>query len=98
MSLPEEFLPYVHNLDEHTRGIYLEIPAAKVVFFQAVFEAYEGLGTVRTIDIGKSLVCLVTTDTMLSDCFAALAALKAQVPWRFSSETHDLDYLLSQVE
>lgn len=83
----------LHQLDPHTFGIYLEVPAAKVVFFQAVFETYEGLGTVRTIDIGRSLVCLVTTDSQLEQCLAALESLKARVPWRFSEQRIDLDFI-----
>jgi len=72
----------VHCLDSETCLIYLEVPGAKVVLLQAFFELYEGLGTVRTIDIKKSQVCIITTPSFVSDCMMVLEELKYQVPWR----------------
>jgi len=72
------------QLDPHTWGIYLEVPGSKVVLLQALFELYEGLGTVRTIDIKRSLVCVMTTNTLLEQCLSALQELRSEVPWRFA--------------
>ncbi len=70
------------ELDSHTLAIYLEVPGNKVVLLQGIFENYEGLATVRTLDIRKSLVCILTTRSVREDCMAALEGIKELVPWR----------------
>ena len=70
------------HLDSEAIALYLEIPGRKVVELQAYFDLYEGLGVVRTIDIQNSLVCIITTPTMLEKCSAALNALRETIPWR----------------
>ena len=72
----------VDNLDEWTRAIYLEVPSAKIVLFQAYFELFEGLGIVRTLSVRRSLVCVLTTRDCLQDCFRVLSALRPEIPWR----------------
>lgn len=72
--------PYV--LDDQTVVIYLLVPGSQVVLLQAFFEAYEGIGTVRTLDIRSSLVCVLTTPSMLEDCRALLNSIRDRVEWR----------------
>lgn len=67
-------------LDSYTDIVYLEVPATKVVLLQAFFELYEGLGTVRTLDLKKSLLCILTTQ--LDDCLEALRNVQEAVEWR----------------
>lgn len=69
-------------LDDVTRVVYLEIPPSKVALFQAHFELYEGVGTVRTLDVRQSLVCVMTTQDMLTDCLSVLESLRESIPWR----------------
>ena len=68
--------------DELTPVVYLEVPTPKVVLFQAFFELYEGLGLVRTLDMRKNLLCVITTDSQLAECCNALFELKAQTDWK----------------
>jgi hypothetical protein len=68
--------------DEITPIIYLEIPPTKVVLFQAFFELYEGLGLVRTLDMRKNLICVITMDSQLAECCNALEAIKSQIDWK----------------
>ena len=81
------------QLDPHTCAFYLHLPGSKVVLLQAFFELYEGLATVRTIDIRRSLVCVLTTPQLAQECRNALEALRDQNPWRFApppaAETSD---------
>lgn len=70
------------SLDEVTRVVYLEVPPSKVALFQANFELYEGVGTVRTLDVRQSLVCVMTTQDMLPDCLSVLENLRESIPWR----------------
>jgi len=79
------------KLDDHTYGIFLEVPGSKVVHLQAYFEIHEGVGTVRTMDIRRSLVCILTTTDMLDDCIAILTAIRKNVPWRDVSCPDDVD-------
>ncbi|NDC37925.1 MAG: DUF4911 domain-containing protein [Proteobacteria bacterium] len=72
----------VDPLDDMTRVIYLEVPSAQIVQFQAFFEIFEGVGIVRTLSVRKSLVCILTTADCLAECFRILAALAATIPWR----------------
>ena len=62
------------QIDQATYAFYLEVAGSKVVLLQAFFELYEGLGTVRTIDIRRSLICVLTTPTQLHQCREALEA------------------------
>ena len=73
------------KLDEHTWAMFLEVPPARVVLLQAVFEIYEGLGTVRTIGVERPVVCVLTPDGLLDECFLALNSLREQTSWRLLS-------------
>ena len=69
-------------LDTNTLALYLELAPSKVVLFQAIFESYEGLATVRTVDKSGCLICLLTTSDMLTECQEVLESLREQVGWR----------------
>jgi Domain of unknown function (DUF4911) len=68
-------------IDTGTCAFYLIVPSEKVVLLQAFFELYEGVGIVRTLNLRRSLVCILTTPSMLGDCRAALEAIRSMVPW-----------------
>ena len=72
---------YPDKLDSDTHILYLKVPGSKVVYLQGIFEIYEGVGTVRTLDIKKSLVSVLTTTDMLSECFNILESIKDEVGW-----------------
>ena len=72
----------VDELDEWTRAIYLEVPSAQIVLFQAYFELFEGLGIVRTLSVRRSLICILTTRDCTAECFRVLSALHSEIPWR----------------
>lgn len=76
----------IRQLDDHCVAIYLEVPGSQVVELQAYFEMYESLGTVRTLDIKNSSVCILTTTSLCDECLAALDNLKARIPWRFGED------------
>lgn len=76
----------IDKLDEHCLAIYLEIPGSQIVVLQAYFDHYESVGIVRTLSVAKSLVCILTTPSMLKDCFAILNAIRDTVAWRFTDK------------
>lgn len=70
------------DLDGCAVALYVEVPGTKVVLFQAFFDMYEAIGIVRTIDIRRSQVCVLTTKDQLKDCMDLLEAVREYVPWR----------------
>lgn len=77
-------------LDDETRVVYLEIPSSLVVLFQVLIELYEGIGTVRTIDLRRSLVCVITTNSMLADLSRLLLSIEKELPLRIVPPTPEL--------
>ena len=69
-------------LDDQTYALYLQVPGPNVVLLQAVSETFEGLGTVRTIDIKRSIVCVLTTTSQLEECLRLLDSLAETIGWR----------------
>jgi hypothetical protein len=84
--------PSIH-VDDETRVLALEVPGSKVVLLQAFFELYEGPGAVRTVDIKNSLLCIITTPSLLDACLEVLNAIQPVVHWRFATEigTHAVE-------
>lgn len=69
------------ELDANTVILYLKVAGSQVVMFQAIFETYEGIGTVRTIDIRSSLISIITPKDQVSDCQRLLASIRKEIPW-----------------
>lgn len=74
--------PLPEKLDEHACALYLEVPGPQLVALQGYFETYEGVGLVRTLDIRRSLVCILTTPGMLDDCLKLLEGLESEIGWK----------------
>ena len=81
------------EIDDHARAIFLELPPSDVVLLQALIESYEGVATVRTIDLKRSLVCVVTTASLLGTTIEVLQGLKPNVRWRAVPPPPQQDYL-----
>ncbi len=74
------------QLDEIAIAIFIKLPASKVAFLQSLLETYEGLGTVRTLDVKNSLIAIITTSEQLSLCQQLLNEIKPQVSWVYATE------------
>lgn len=74
------------QLDEFAIAIFLKLPASKVAFLQSLLETYEGLGTVRTLDVKNSLIAVITTTSQLATCEEVLNQIKPQVSWSYATE------------
>ncbi|NLF24173.1 MAG: DUF4911 domain-containing protein [Deltaproteobacteria bacterium] len=74
--------PAWRELDSHTSVVFLHVPAAKLVVLQALFETYEGLGLVRTLDMRRGLISILAAPDMQQDCTALLKAVWEQTGWR----------------
>ena len=69
------------QLDDQTRAIYLKIPGPQVVLLQAIFELYEGPGTILTLDIRRGLICILTTNSMMDLCRKILHEVSDLIQW-----------------
>jgi hypothetical protein len=69
------------QLDPNTVAYYLEIPRNQVVLLQTYFELYDGVGTVRTLEGDRAVVCVLTTPSMAKDCREVLEGIREQVTW-----------------
>lgn len=77
--------------DTETCLLFLNVPGNQVVLFQAFFELYEGLATVRTIDIRRSEVMLITTPSSLPEVLQILEAIDGTVSWNFIEPPKDFN-------
>ena len=70
------------SLDSQAEALYLTVPPARVVLLQALFESYEGVALVRTLDTAASLMCVCTTPSQREVCTRILESVKESIPWR----------------
>ena len=62
------------------------MPGSRVAFLQSLFESYEGVGSVRTIDIQRGEVIIMTTPDQLAECKKILEDEKKQLKWSADSQ------------
>ncbi len=60
--------------------IYLEIPPEDIAYVKFIFESYEGVGIIRTVDRKKAVIVLMAVDDFLSTARSILTSLKNEVP------------------
>jgi hypothetical protein len=70
------------RVDNQTVVFYLELPREKVVLLQALFESYEGVATVRTLNLEQCLVAVMTTPSMERTCSLLLSSVSELLQWR----------------
>lgn len=79
-------VPRALFLDDQTAVFYLTLQSSQIVIFQALIESYEGMGTVRTVDVQRSLIALITPCSQVADCQRLLAGLKKEVRWECAAD------------
>lgn len=81
------------------REIYLQVQPGDIGFAQAVFESYEGVGIIRTLDRKKAIIVLLVPDDFLSTARSILASLKSEVPLAEIPRPADIgeDWLLREL-
>jgi hypothetical protein len=55
-------------LDNFTVTTRISIPIHSIVYFQACFESYEGIGIVRTIDKEQGIIEIIATKDTYKEC------------------------------
>lgn len=84
MNYPDEAL----YCDDKSATIFLEVDRKDIVFFQGLFESYEGVGTVRTMDQHQGLLTILSTPDMVKTALEVLNSLPSSVSWRFVTHLH----------
>ena len=75
------------NIEEDiAKIIYLRVPEENLVLLQGIFESYEGLAIVRTVDVPKSLISIIATKDTLKDTISLLDSIKDLVGWQTVSD------------
>lgn len=59
--------------------IYLEIPPEEIAYVKFIFESYEGVGIIRTVERKKAVIVLMAMDDFLSTARSILTSLKNEV-------------------
>jgi hypothetical protein len=62
--------------------IYLEMPPEHIAYVKFIFESYEEVGIVRTVDRQKSIIVLLTMPDFNGVARAILDSIKNDVPLR----------------
>lgn len=88
----------IEQFDSIARIVYIEVPRAKIVLLHAIFESYDGLAVVRTVDHERGLLALVATESTLQICCDLLDSLRNEIAWRYAERPQNIDALTTYRE
>ena len=60
--------------------IYLEIRPEDIAYVKFIFESYEGVGIIRTVDRKKAVIVVMVVQDFLETAHLILDCLKKEVP------------------
>jgi Domain of unknown function (DUF4911) len=64
------------------QAIYLEIAAEHIAYIKFIFESYEEVGIIRTVEKKRAVIALLAMDDFIDAARAILEALKKEIPLR----------------
>jgi Domain of unknown function (DUF4911) len=81
------------------RDIYLETLPEHIAYVKFIFESYEEVGIIRTIDRKKAIIVLLAMDDFLSTARSILDAIKGDVPLQEIPRPSDVgdDWLMTEL-
>ena len=79
--------------------IYLELPSEQIAYVKFIFESYEDVGIIRTVDRKKAIIVLLAMDDFLDSARAILASLEKEIPLRQISRPASIgdDWLMAEL-
>ena len=79
--------------------IYLQVQREDIAYIQAVFESYEGVGIIRTVDRKNAIIVLLVVEDFLTTARSILVSLKNEVAVIEISRPADIgeDWLLQEL-
>lgn len=81
------------------RDIYLETLPEHIAYVKFIFESYEEVGIIRTVDQKKAIIVLLAMDDFLDTARSILEAIKGDVPLREIPRPGDVgdDWLMTEL-
>ncbi len=73
------------------QAIYLEIAAEDIAYIKFIFESYEEIGIIRTVDKKRAVIALLAMDDFLAAARAILAALGSEISLREIPRPGEID-------
>jgi hypothetical protein len=79
--------------------IYLELPPEHIAYVKFIFECYEEIGIIRTVDRRHAVIVLLAMSDFLDAARAILNSLKTEVPLREIARPADVsdDWLMVEL-
>jgi hypothetical protein len=71
--------------------IYLQIPPEHIAYVKFIFESYEEVGIIRTVERKKSIIVLLAMSDFLDTAHKILDSIKSDVPLREVSRPADMN-------
>lgn len=80
-------------------AIYLEVPAEHIAYVKFIFESYEDVGIIRTVDRKKAVIVLLAMDGFLDTARKILDSIKTDIPLQEIPRPADLtdDWLMAEL-
>jgi len=73
------------------QAIYLEIAAEDIAYIKFIFESYEEIGIIRTVEKKRAVIALLAMDDFLDAARAILAALETEISLREISRPVEIE-------
>ena len=79
--------------------IYLELRPEDIAYVKFIFESYEGVGIIRTVERKKAVIVLLVVDDFLDVARSILDSLQKEVPLMEIPRPDDIgdDWLLREL-
>lgn len=79
--------------------IYLELHPEDIAYVKFIFESYEGVGIIRTVERKKAIIVLLVVDDFLNVARSILDSLQKEVPLMEIPRPDDIgdDWLLREL-
>lgn len=79
--------------------IYLELPPEHIAYVKFIFESYDEIGIIRTVDRKKSIVVLLAMPDFVEVAHKIIESLKRDVPLAVISRPADMtdDWLMAEL-
>ena len=78
----------------YTSICFLKIDPSQIVYLQALFEGYDGVGVVKTFDQDLGGICIISTIDMQAEIERIITALSSEISFESVSGPDEIRYLL----
>lgn len=81
------------------RLIYLEVAPEHIAYIKFIFESYEEIGIIRTVERQKAIIVLLAMPDFIETARDILAGLKKEIPLREVPRPTDVedDWLMAEL-